>query len=234
MDIRKLSGRSLLLAFPIALMHPYPVYLSAHHAPEAPAVTAPSAPSADQSTQTTLVFPVQADTASSVSNATDPNLTAILPQTSYTPESKIDIFELNIPTISLAHAITPNVDPTDKSEYLSVIEKTVAHGENTALPSDPDGNTYLFAHSRNDYSGKTPNGGWFTRIDELQPGDTITVTLNSRIYTYIVTGSEIVNPETLGVYTKYSKFEGSRSLTLQTCYPRGSTSKRLIVYAVGV
>jgi len=128
--------------------------------------------------------------------------------------------------------ITPNVDPTNRDEYMNVIENSVAHGMYTALPYIQNGNTYLFAHSKISENGDTPEGGWFTRIDELKEGDTITLILNQTRYDYTVKTSTIVDPLDTSVYTGKSAFNGNNSLTLQTCWPRGTTEKRLIVQAI--
>lgn len=148
------------------------------------------------------------------------------------PQTSLSEFSINVPAINLQKEITANVDPTDKDEYLSVIEETIAHGLYTALPNSPGGNTYLFAHSKNSSNGETPDGGWFTRIDELKTGDTITITYKGEKYLYAVVTSEIVDPEETDVYTPESPFGERRSLTLQTCYPRGTTEKRIIVTAI--
>ena len=138
---------------------------------------------------------------------------------------------MEIPKIDLKKSITPNVDPSNKDEYMEVIEESVAHGMYTALPYIQDGNTYLFAHSK--ISGNnTPEGGWFTRIDELTSGDIIYITLNEKTYQYTVRNRIIVDPLETEVYTGKSVFEDHNSLTLQTCWPRGTTEKRLIVQAI--
>jgi sortase A len=144
----------------------------------------------------------------------------------------IKAFYISIPKINLAQDITPNVDPTNKDEYLEILEKSVAHGMYTALPYIQGGNTYLFAHSKTSDNGETPKGGWFTRIDELTSGDKIILTLNEKTYTYTVKNRIIVDPLETSVYTGESMFEGHNSLTLQTCWPRGTTEKRLIVQAI--
>lgn len=146
---------------------------------------------------------------------------------------KDDAFSISIPKIHLYQHITPNVNPSVKAEYFPVMEHSVAHGSGTALPDQEDGNVYLFAHSRDYYGASTPAGGWFTRIDELDPGDPIYISYEGNHYVYSVTDNEIVTPEEIGVYTSISSYEDSPSLTLQTCYPRGATSLRLIVHARG-
>ncbi|MFH1546871.1 MAG: class E sortase [bacterium] len=141
-------------------------------------------------------------------------------------------FYIDIPKIGLKKDITSNVDPSDKEEYLDTIERSIAHGMYTALPYVQGGNTYLFAHSKLSENGQTPEGGWFTRIDELTTGDTVTLYLNDNQYTYTVKNRIIVDPLDTSVYTGESMFDGHNSLTLQTCWPRGTTEKRLIVQAI--
>lgn len=111
------------------------------------------------------------------------------------------------------------------------MEEKIAHGKGTPTPAIPGGNTYLFAHSKNEYNGSTPEGAWFTRIDELNEGDLIYIHYHSKDYTYVVRDTFTVTPEKTNVYTATSPFEYNRSLTLQTCYPRGDISGRLIVLA---
>ncbi len=152
-----------------------------------------------------------------------------LPQT-----ASSESFTIQIPRIDLTQNIIPHVDPSARHIYLPIMEKAVAHGENTALPGQRNGNIYLFAHSRTAPSGITPQGGWFTRIDELESGDTIELYYEGKQFTYVVKRLFIVNPEDIEVYQAHSPFPGENSLTLQTCYPRGDLSQRLIVQATEV
>jgi len=141
-------------------------------------------------------------------------------------------FTIEIPDINLSQTIITNVDPTNQDSYLSIMDSYVAHGKYSALPSKPDGNVYLFAHSQKASPGITPAGGWFTRIDELTEGDIIKITYHGQIYTYSVTRTFIVNPHDTYVYRAATIYPEHRSITLQTCYPRGETSQRLIVWGV--
>ncbi|MEA3357692.1 MAG: sortase [Patescibacteria group bacterium] len=148
-------------------------------------------------------------------------------------QSSTEEFYLVIPKINLTKDITANVDPTNSDEYLEVIETNIAHGMYTALPTTSTGNTYLFAHSKRYYDGTTPDGGWFTRIDELSNGDVIYIYYNGNSYKYIVANTLIVSPTDVAVYSGISPFGEQRALTLQTCYPRGNTGQRLIIQARG-
>jgi sortase A len=102
------------------------------------------------------------------------------------------------------------------------------------LPGESNGNTYLFAHSKNVNNGTTPQGGWFTRLDELAKGDIVEVFFRDTKYRYRVEKLFIVDPSETGVYTSDTLYENKNSLTMQTCYPRGDTSKRLIVTASSI
>jgi LPXTG-site transpeptidase (sortase) family protein len=154
---------------------------------------------------------------------------ASLPETQTADTS----FWIDIPKIGLHHSIIPGVDPVDENEYMKILEENIAHGKYTALPPAASGNTYLFAHSMRASGNVTPDGGWFTRIDELSPGDIIYVNYHGELYLYTVTDTEIISPLQTSVYTGNSIYGEHRSLTLQTCYPRGGTELRFMVYAIG-
>jgi LPXTG-site transpeptidase (sortase) family protein len=151
------------------------------------------------------------------------------PKVTNTPKSRS--FYIEIPKISLSHPIKANVNPKNEKDYLPAIAKYVAHGKDTALPNQPNGNVYLFAHSKAVYTGATPNEGWFTRIDELHNNDKIHIYYKGQKYTYKVEKLFVVDPTYTDIYTSKSPFPNHKSLTLQTCYPRGDNSKRLIVLA---
>jgi len=75
---------------------------------------------------------------------------------------------------------------------------------------------------------RTTYGSPFSRIDELVYGDLIYLeAINGELFTYVVTGRDIVNPEDVYV------LEGSykKELLLTTCHPKYSASKRLIIVA---
>ena len=99
------------------------------------------------------------------------------------------------------------------------LKKGVAQHIGTPDPGQ-DGNLVLSAH--NDIFGEI-----FRRLDELAPGDEVQIYTASQIYTYIVTGTEIVLPTTVSVMdpTAHS------SLTLISRYPYLVDNKRIVVSA---
>lgn len=98
------------------------------------------------------------------------------------------------------------------------LKKGVGHHIGSANPGD-DGNLVLTAH--NDVYGEI-----FRDLDQLKPGDSIIVYTNSqRIYTYLVTGTDIVGPLAVEVLAATKQ----ATVTLISCYPYMVDNKRIIV-----
>jgi len=77
---------------------------------------------------------------------------------------------------------------------------------------------------------RTTHGEPFRHLDLVEPGDLIEVTTLDGIFTYVVTGGEVVLP------SEYSKVipttDTTRAtLVLATCHPAFSTKQRLIIHA---
>jgi sortase A len=67
----------------------------------------------------------------------------------------------------------------------------------------------------------------FSHIDELRPGDTISLKLPYASFVYRVTGHRIVDDNDLSVLESH----GHEELVLQACHPRFFASHRYLVYA---
>lgn len=67
----------------------------------------------------------------------------------------------------------------------------------------------------------------FRRINELEPGDSITVTMAYGRFTYRVEGSRIVRPQEVGVLTAV---RGRERIVLTACHPLYSAAKRIVVF----
>ena len=120
---------------------------------------------------------------------------------------------VTIPALGLDEAITQG---TDEDALRLGVTQTL----NGATPVDSTGNVVLAAH--NDVYGQL-----FRHLDQLVPGDQVIIQTKTRTYTYIITGSEEVNPT--DVYVMDSK--GRPTMTLISCYPYQVNNKRIIVYA---
>jgi sortase A len=83
------------------------------------------------------------------------------------------------------------------------------------------GNLVLSAH--NDVFGEI-----FRHLDELKPGDEVTVYTAQRAYTYIITKTVIVEPTRVDLLASTS----NSTLTLISCYPYLIDKQRIVVQAV--
>ena len=136
-------------------------------------------------------------------------------------------FSIVIPKIYAKSAIIANVDATDSKVFLKQLKKGVAHAQGTALPGE-GGNIYLFAHSTDAFYNIGFYNAVFYLIGKLNTGDEIFIYYKGIKYNYLVFDKRVVNAND----TKYlGNIGDGETLTLQTCYPPGTTLKRLVVLA---
>lgn len=100
------------------------------------------------------------------------------------------------------------------------LKKGIGQHLNTANPGE-NGNMVVSAH--NDIFGEL-----FKDLDKLEPGDEVIVITQDRSYTYVVTGTQIVNPTDVYVMNPTE----NATLTLISCYPYRKDNKRIVVTAV--
>jgi sortase A len=134
---------------------------------------------------------------------------------------------ISIPKINAVAPLELNIDPWKKELYEPALEKGVAHALGTALPGEGK-LIYLFAHSSSPAWKITRYNTIFLRLNELKPGDTITINSEERDYTYNVVDKRIVSPKEIEFLTKPSDRE---QLVIQTCWPIGTDWQRLLVFA---
>ena len=137
-------------------------------------------------------------------------------------------FSLIIPKINANTKVIKNVDPFDSTIYQSALTKGVAHAKNTATP-DQIGNTFIFAHSAGNWYQANQFNAVFYLLNKLEIGDEIIVYYQTKKYNYIVSQSKFIEGSELN-YMK-SKID-QKQLTLMTCWPPGTTLKRLIIIAI--
>jgi sortase A len=135
-------------------------------------------------------------------------------------------FSIVIPKIGASAPVISSVDPFNEGEFTKALRSGVAHAKGTSFP-DMQGNVYIFAHSTDAFYNVGRYNAVFYLIGKLEKGDEIYVYYKGTKYTYLVFDKMVVDPnalEYLGVIEP-----DSSTLTLQTCYPPGTTLKRLIV-----
>ena len=90
------------------------------------------------------------------------------------------------------------------------------------------GNTFIFAHSAGNWYQASQYNAVFYLLNKLSPGDDIILYYQSQPYSYQVDQVKLVSNQELDYLISATSH---RRLTLMTCWPPGTTLKRLIVIA---
>lgn len=136
-------------------------------------------------------------------------------------------FSVIIPKIGVNAAVAENVDPANADEYLEALKVGVAHANTSFLPNQ-DGTTYLFSHSTNfDWFVRDINAVFYL-LKNLEKDDKIVLFYQGKRYTYRLTEKKVVSPKDVSYLVPET---GKKRLILQTCWPPGSTTQRLLIFA---
>ncbi|MBP9718977.1 MAG: sortase [Candidatus Levybacteria bacterium] len=138
-------------------------------------------------------------------------------------------FSILIPKINANATIVPNVDPGNEQEFTDALQLGVAHAKGTVFPGHK-GNTYLFAHSTDNWWNVGRYNAIFYLLKDVEIGDEVIVYFENVRYNYVVTDSRIVDPTDVS-YLVDSQTAPDETLIMQTCWPPGTTWKRLLVFA---
>lgn len=145
--------------------------------------------------------------------------------TTITPVNKD--FSIVVPKIGVNAPIIADVNPAKPNEYDAALLEGVAHASTSFFP-DQDGTVYLFSHSTNyEWFVKDLNAVFYL-MKNLEKGDTIVLFYKGKQYTYILTDKKIVSPSDASYLVPVV---GKKNLILQTCWPPGSTTQRLLLFA---
>ncbi len=136
-----------------------------------------------------------------------------------------NIASIPVPTASPAQAIRIQIPaigvdaPIVQGDGWEQLKKGVGQHIGTPNPGEI-GNLVLSAH--NDIFGEI-----FRELDKLQPGDVVIVYTNQRQYTYVITGTQVVEPTRVEVMAPTP----NASVTLISCYPYLIDNQRIVVSA---
>lgn len=137
-------------------------------------------------------------------------------------------FSITIPKIGASAKVFPNVDPVNPNIFLPILQKGIAHAKGSVFPG-MSGNVYLFAHSTDNWWNVGRYNAVFYLLSHLTIGDEIVVFFEGRRYEYVVSQTLITDPTDVSLLTQ--AHQGEQQLVLQTCWPPGTTWKRLYVIA---
>lgn len=137
------------------------------------------------------------------------------------------VYSIVIPKIAANARIIKNVSPVDEAEYLESLKYGVAHASGTSSPGE-GGNVFLFAHSTDYIWNVSTYNAVFYLLYKLEADDEIDIFYEGKRYLYLVTDKKIVSPDEVSHLVNTTPNE---QLTLQTCWPPGTTLQRLLVFA---
>ena len=139
-------------------------------------------------------------------------------------------FSVIIPKIGANASIIANVDVSNEKGYLEALKKGVGHAWGTAFPGE-GGHVFLFAHSTDYFWNVGSYNAVFYLLDKLEKQDEINLFFKGQRYRYQVVERRVVDSSQVEYLTRKTNRE---FITLQTCWPPGTTLKRLLVFAVRV
>lgn len=137
-------------------------------------------------------------------------------------------FSVVIPKIEINSKVISDIDPYNKEEYQKALSLGVVHAKGSAYPNN-GGNVFIFAHSTDSSANVTRYNAIFYLLDKLEVGGQIYLVYNGKLYEYKVRGKKVINPDEIEYLENSNNKE--KTLTLMTCWPAGTTLKRLLVIA---
>lgn len=130
-------------------------------------------------------------------------------------------FAISVPKLKIENALVV-VDNVRFDKHLS-------HFPGTAIPGEV-GNSFITGHSvLPQFSDPKNYRAIFTKLSDLEIGDDIITSVDGKTYHYVVQYSKVVDPKDTSVLLPLSP--NGRNLTLMSCVPPGTSSKRLVVIA---
>jgi sortase A len=149
----------------------------------------------------------------------NPTVSTTLAPLAAPPEGDV-VARISIPRIGVDKFVVEGVDVDD-------LRKGPGHYPTTQIPGH-EGNSAIAGH-------RTTYGAPFGDLDQINPGDEITVVTVQGKFLYKVTEQKVVDPSEVSVLDP--SLDPARpghqlaTLTLTTCNPKYSASQRLIVHA---
>lgn len=132
---------------------------------------------------------------------------------------------IKIPSLKIDAPITWRVNNTAREVSVG-LGNGVIQLNGTALPGEI-GNIYITGHSSNFVWAKGSYNNVFALINQLVAGDRVFLKFNNKTFVYEVTDQKVVLADDISVLQSSSESK----LTLVTCWPVGTSLKRMVVTA---
>ncbi len=134
-------------------------------------------------------------------------------------------YGIRIPAIYLDEPVVFNVDPNNPDEYRRALKQGIAHASSTVFP-DNAGVGYYFAHSSSQEM-RTQYNAVFYLLGKLEADDEIIIWHDSEKFKYLVYETTVTEANDVSfLHDNYNQ----ETIVLQTCWPPGTTDKRLLVF----
>lgn len=141
-------------------------------------------------------------------------------------------FSIVIPKIGANSKVVKDVDPFNSNEYQLALSRGVAHARGSSVPG-MGGNTFLFAHSSNNFYNASRYNSVFYLLNKLEEKDVYYIAYDQKIYKYAVVKKDIISPENVNFLSSdLASVTEKETSVLMTCWPPGTAIKRLIVLGV--
>lgn len=137
-------------------------------------------------------------------------------------------FSIVIEKLDVNAPVIKDVPVIDKDSYMKALKKGVAHASFSGYPDGENASVYLFAHSSNNFWELGKYSSVFNLLYKLNPKDEINIFYKDRRYVYSVDNKILINDFKVDE-TVYETI--GPTLTLQTCYPTGTSLYRLVIRA---
>lgn len=125
-------------------------------------------------------------------------------------EDQIQLGGISIPKLGVDAPLLEGI-------RITTLDNGPGHWPGTAMPGEV-GNVVVAAH-------RTSHGGPFRDIDQLVAGDTVNFTTADGETEYVVTGTQIVEPDAIWIVDPTD----TPTATLFACHPPGSVAQRIVV-----
>ena len=136
-------------------------------------------------------------------------------------------FGIVIPKIGANSKIVADVNPYDSNIYQLALTKGIAQAKGSAKPNET-GNMFLFSHSSANLLEAAKYNSVFYLLSKLEKNDEVYVYYKNVKYKYVVAEKKLVDAKDISYLNPKSNI---KELTLMTCWPAGTTYKRLLVIA---
>ena len=164
-----------------------------------------------------------------VANKSEIAVTEDVPQTLATFEE----FGLKIDSLKISAPIVPDVDGLNEKIYYAALKKGVAQFKGSFTPDKP-GNLFVFGHSSFFKGVEGKYKEVFKDLNQLKPDDKIMVYYNKTPYLYKVTKSYETDDTDWTLLDPTPKDAIDKTLTLMTCWPPGTITKRWGIVATQI